>query len=324
VDDHALGKSLEAQLMKALIASGVSAASALAHLVARARGELRPLEITRDLRYGTSPRQRLEVWRPRAPARAPRPLVLFLHGGGFQHLDPASHWSFAERFAQAGAVVVSAGYRLAPRHPYPAAADDARAAYRWTVDHARALGGDREALVVAGASAGGNLALGLAIGERYAGVAPRACVLFSGLLQVSDMARLYRRGGVGRLLRARMASIGSDYVAHPQAFSLPAAADPRLDPLLYLERSRALPPGFPAVFASSGTADQVLDDALRLRACLARLGAACEVDVVERAGHTFQSFTFRADARALWERAFAFLRAQGVQLVSARSSGAAS
>ena len=322
-DDETLGTSLEGQLVKHLIATGARTASAIAHVVARARGDLRAFDVVRDEPYGTHPLQRLDVWRPRAASKRPRPLVLFFHGGGFQHLDRGSHWSFAERFAAAGAVVLNADYRLAPRDPYPAAADDAALAYRYAVAHAPALGADPRQLIVAGASAGANLALGLAVDERFEGIAPRGAVLLSGLLQVSDIGRLYRARSVPRPLRARMASIGCEYVGR-DAFRHPDVVDARLDPLLALETCTTLPPDFPPVFASSGTADQVLDDTLRLRACLASHGVPCEVDVVHGAGHTFQGNTFRAKARALWARCFTFLRAQGLQLDSARSSGAAS
>ncbi|MET0341161.1 MAG: alpha/beta hydrolase [Polyangiales bacterium] len=313
--DVALGQGLEAQLVKGAIALSVRAAARVSHLAFALRGAFEPLEITHDLAYGEHPRQRFDVWRPRAPSAQPRPLVLFLHGGGFQHLDKSSHWAFAERFAQAGAVVMSADYRLAPAHRHPAAADDAARMLRHAYTRAADFGADPEQLVVAGTSAGANLALGLAIGGAQVGRAPRACVLFSGLLQVSDIARLYRDAATPRLLRARIASIACDYVG-PHALShLPEPLDARLDPLLYLERAAALPP-FPAVFASTGTRDAVRDDAARLHACLERHGVARALDDTPDAGHAFQGFVFQPSVRALWERVFAFLREAGLPLAS--------
>lgn len=295
--------------------------------VFRARGTLDALEVTTGLAYGPEPAQRYDLWRARRHPGGPRPLVLFFHGGGFQQLDRASHWSFAERFARAGAIVMNADYGLAPVHPYPRAARDAALLHRHAAERAHALGSDASQLIVAGVSAGANLALGLAIAgaeHGLSGAAPRASVLFSGLLQVSDMGRLYRARTVARPLRARMASIGCEYITGGEAFTRPACPDPRLDPLLHLECVAAPAIGFPDTFISTGTRDQVLEDSLRLRNCLARHGAETALDVVPGAGHAFQGLIFRAEVRALWERCFAFLRARGVQLDSARSSGPAS
>ncbi|MDB4987426.1 MAG: Esterase/lipase [Myxococcaceae bacterium] len=306
-----------------MIEHGVSAAASLSRCAYRLRGGLDQLEITRDLAYGSAPEQRLDVWRSRAPGAGLRPLVLFLHGGGFQHLDRASHWAFAERFAQAGAVVFNADYRLAPKHRYPAAAQDAALVFQYVRDRALAFGADPEQLVLAGASAGANLALGLAIANPSL---VRASALFSGLLQVSDMPRFYRARRMPRLLQARVASIGCDYPgAHSgeSAWSAPQHADPLFDPLLHLEAEQTLLSGFPPAFISTGSADQTLEDSLRLRACLEAREARCRLDVVPGGRHGFQGM-LSSSALPMWERCFAFLREQGLQLSSARSSGAAS
>ena len=90
---------------------------------------------------------------------APRPLVAYLHGGGWvvgtlDAFDPV-----CRALANAsGALIASIDYRLAPEHPFPAAADDARAAVRWLAAHAQQLGADPSRLGIAGDSAGGNLA----------------------------------------------------------------------------------------------------------------------------------------------------------------------
>ncbi|MEY4511760.1 MAG: hypothetical protein RLZZ450_3882 [Pseudomonadota bacterium] len=333
MNDSALGKSLEAQLAKGAIAHGAGLLAAVARVVADLRGDLADLQITTGLSYGDHPAQRYDVWRSKQDSGSDAPLVLFLHGGGFQHLDRGSHWAFAERFARAGAVVINADYRLAPDHRFPAAADDAALVYQHALAKARSLGADPTQVIVAGASAGANLALGVAItaalaADRGEGIAPRAAVLFSGLLQVSDMKRLYRHRRVVHPLRARMASIAVDYLPRggddPSAWARPALIEPRLDPLLYLEETATLPSSLPALFVSSGTRDQVLEDSLRLRKALIDTSVPCALDVVPRAGHSFQGLIFRSEARAVWERCVTFLRAQGLQLVSARSSGAAS
>jgi len=99
----------------------------------------------------------VRVYRPEAPG--PLPLVVYYHGGGWVIGSLNTHDAGCRTLANdASAVVVSVDYRLAPEHRFPAAVDDAFAALRWAVDHAGDLGVDPARVVVAGDSAGGNLA----------------------------------------------------------------------------------------------------------------------------------------------------------------------
>lgn len=108
------------------------------------------------------------------PAADPARVVLFLHGGGYALGTPRTHRALTGHLAaDAGAAVVSLDYRLAPEHPHPAALEDAVAAYREL-----AATGARVAL--AGDSAGGGLALALALRLHEDGdPAPSALVLIS-------------------------------------------------------------------------------------------------------------------------------------------------
>jgi acetyl esterase len=309
--DLSLGRSALATLTKHTIGGFAASLAVASHAWFAARGAFKEIEVERELAFGPDLAHRLDVWRPRATASKPRPLVLFFHGGGFQQLDKGSHWSFCERFADMGAVVFNADYRLAPQHRHPAAADDAARAYDFALAHAADYGADPDQLIIAGTSAGANLALGLAI--TRVDHTPRAAVLFSGLLQVSDMPRLYRsRHSVPRALRARIASIGLEYPPEGTGWSLPSEPDPTLDPLLYLERSSALPANWPATFISTGSVDQVLEDSLRLTSRLADAGAPHELNVLPGAGHAFQGFLFSTAVRTMWRRLGGFLAAQGL------------
>jgi acetyl esterase len=101
---------------------------------------------------------------------AARPAVVFCHGGGFVLCDLESHDGFCRAMARhTESVVISVDYRLAPEHRAPAAADDVFAALRWVVAHAAELGVNAERLVIAGDSAGGNLAAVTALQCREQG-----------------------------------------------------------------------------------------------------------------------------------------------------------
>jgi acetyl esterase len=106
-------------------------------------------------------------------ARSVRPLLVYLHGGGWVLGSPATHDGICRALTNAtGCVVVSVDYRLAPEHPFPAAAEDAYAAVCWAADQAPSLGADGSRLAVAGDSAGGNLAAVVSLMARDRGGPP--------------------------------------------------------------------------------------------------------------------------------------------------------
>ena len=108
------------------------------------------------------------TYRPRRLS-ADAPVVVWFHGGGWVLGGPAQYdWVCTSIAEDAGAVVVSVDYRKAPEHPAPAAVDDAVAATRWVAANAGSLGASGP-LVVAGDSAGGNLAALVAVAARDAG-----------------------------------------------------------------------------------------------------------------------------------------------------------
>lgn len=109
----------------------------------------------------------IRIYRPEG--KTPFPTVVYFHGGGFVTGGLDSHDALCRYLCrESGCVVVSVDYRLAPEHPFPAAAEDAIAATEWVAEQTRALGGTG-ALAVAGDSAGGNLAAVAALAARDRG-----------------------------------------------------------------------------------------------------------------------------------------------------------
>lgn len=117
-----------------------------------------------------------------ADASSRRPVVVFFHGGGFIGGDLNLVDNTCRRLAADNdAIVVSATYRLAPEHAYPAAHDDSFAAVRWVHEHIAQYGGDPDQIVVMGESAGAALAAAAAIEARDAGIHLAAQVLVNPL-----------------------------------------------------------------------------------------------------------------------------------------------
>jgi len=102
--------------------------------------------------------------------RGPFPVLMYFHGGGWVIGDIASSDGLCRALANAaGCIVISVDYRLAPEHPFPAAADDAYRATLWAAENASAFGGDASRIAVCGDSAGGNLAAVVALMARDRG-----------------------------------------------------------------------------------------------------------------------------------------------------------
>ena len=138
----------------------------------RLTGGRQPIGSVRDLEVAGAPAR---LYLPVEPTSA---LLVFFHGGGWTWGDLDSHDAPCRFLAErAGAQVLSVDYRLAPEHPFPAAYEDALAAYGWVVDNAASLGADPTRLAVGGDSAGGNLAAGTAIEASRRGwpLAPTSC-----------------------------------------------------------------------------------------------------------------------------------------------------
>ena len=276
------------------------------------------IEVTRDLPYreGGAVEHLLDVWRPTHVA-TPMPIVFYVHGGGFRFLSKDTHWVMALSFARAGYLVLNVSYRLAPRHPFPAAVEDIAEAWQWALAHAAEYGGDPSRIAVAGESAGANLAMGLTLSTCYrrkepharavfdAGVVPRACLPMCGMLQVSDPARFARRRKLARFIADRIDEVAEAYLfghehATPEELEL-------ADPLCVVERGDKPDRPLPPFFAAVGTADPVLDDTRRLQAALDKAGVANEVHYYPREPHAFHALVFRKSARECWKATFRFL-----------------
>ncbi len=189
---------------------------------AQLTGGRQPIGSTRDLRVAGLPAR---LYTPTDPTSA---LLVFFHGGGFVYGDLDSHDAPCRFLAvRAGVQVLSVEYRLGPEDPFPAAYDDALAAYQWVVDNAASLGADPTRMAVGGDSAGGNLAAVTAIEAARRGW-PLAFQLL--VYPVSDSARDTRSlemfGAGFYLTKEFMELANASYL--PPGLDL---RDPRVSPL---------------------------------------------------------------------------------------------
>jgi acetyl esterase/lipase len=204
--------------------------------------------------------------------------LLYLHGGAYQIGSPATlRHLVALLSGVAQARALSLDYRLAPEHPFPAAVDDAAAAYRWLV----AEGTDPARIAVAGDSAGGGLALGTLVALRDAGEPmPAAAVLLSPW---TDLAL------TGESLRTRAAV---DMMVKPGSMHQTAAAylageDPRHP---YASPLYADLRGLPPLLIQVGDAEIILDDSTRVAARAREAGVDVTLEVWDEMPHVFHAF----------------------------------
>jgi len=210
------------------------------------------------------------------PLEPPAGLLVYFHGGGWVVGDINDYDPLCRMLATAcGTTVLNVGYRLAPEHPFPAAADDAYAATRWAAENLP--GGER--LVLLGDSAGGNLVAVCTQEAKRRGGPPIAFQVLVYPVTDHDFGRSsYDEHGSGYLLgRDDMAWFWNHYV--------PDAAqrdDPRASPLRARDLSR-LPP---ALFVIAEY-DPLRDEGLEYARALARAGVAVDVEHYDDVIHGF-------------------------------------
>jgi acetyl esterase len=274
------------------------------------------VEVLRDQPYTSSGGEHhlLDVWRPANRSGAKLPVVLYLHGGGFRFLSKDTHWVFGLVFARRGFLVCNINYRLAPEHPYPAAIEDACAAYKWVVENAERLGGDPNQIVLAGESAGANLSTSVALATSYRrpepfareifelGVQPKAVVPACGLFQVSDPERF---GLKSKYFWDRIAEVTDAYL-HGAEIAEGHGLD-LADPVVALEKGHQPERPLPPFFIPAGGWDVIQADGPRLAEALRALGAKAEAKIYPRGFHAFHAFVLTPSALRCWRDTFAFI-----------------
>jgi acetyl esterase len=211
------------------------------------------------------------------------PLLLFYHGGGFVLGDLDTHDELCRRLCVGiGAVVVSVDYRLAPEAKFPAGLQDCYAATCWAVEHAAQLGADGSRLIIAGDSAGGNLAAAVALMARDRGRPAIAHQLLIYPVTHCDFdTGSYVDNGVGYYLTRDMMRWFWDHYLASDAQANDSLASPLLANLTAL----------PTATVVTAEYDPLLDEGIAYAEALAQAGVAVEQRTYPGMIHGFVSMT---------------------------------
>ena len=216
-----------------------------------------------------------------------RHVILYCHGGGYTSGNLGYARILAAKLAGVtGYEVLAFEYRLAPEHTYPAPLEDAMKAW----DHLMHLGYGARDVVVAGDSAGGNLALVLTMLLREAGrLLPRRLVLLSPWTAMTASGKSYQEH------RDDDPLLTLDYIRAVRGVYAPGQdlSSPKLSPLFGDLRR------FPPVLIQAGTNEILLSDSVRLRDRLVQAGTPCRLEVWPDMWHVFQMFPIKKAAQAM-------------------------
>lgn len=231
-----------------------------------------------------------------APGPDPGTNVLYVHGGGYVIGSIATHRGLVARISAAsGARALSVDYRLAPENPFPAAVEDAVAAYRWLL----ANGGSPARTVIAGDSAGGGLTIATLLALRDAGdPLPAAGVCMSPWVDLE---------GIGDSMTSKAAA---DPIVQREGLREMAAqylggADPKTPLAAPLHANLA---GLPPLLIQVGTSETLLDDATRIAEKARAAGVDVTLETWDEMIHVWQLFPMLPEAHQAVARIGEFIK----------------
>jgi cation diffusion facilitator CzcD-associated flavoprotein CzcO/acetyl esterase/lipase len=218
------------------------------------------------------------LYRPATPGL--HPIVVYFHGGGWVLGDQQTDDPFCRDMCRrSGMIFVSIGYRHAPEHRFPTAAEDGYAATRWIAEHAAELGGQPGSVLVAGWSAGGNIAAVTCQLARDRG-GPRIAgqLLVCPVTDCTFDRPSYNDNATGYFLTRSLMYWFWDLYCSPAD-----RTDPRVSPL------RGKLAGLPPAFVATCEFDPLCDEGIAYAEALAAAGVP--VEQLKARGHIHSSFT---------------------------------
>ncbi|WP_375788247.1 alpha/beta hydrolase fold domain-containing protein [Bradyrhizobium sp. Pha-3] len=218
-----------------------------------------------------------KLYRPATPG--PHPIVVYFHGGGWVLGDELSDDPFCRDLCRrTGMIIVSVGYRHAPEHRFPAAAEDGYAATRWIAAHTAELGGRAGPVLVAGWSAGGNIAaVTCQLARDRGGPEIAGQLLICPVTDSSFDRPSYVDNAAGYFLTRGLMFWFWDLYCSPAD-----RTDPRVAPL------RGKLEGLPPAFIATSEFDPLRDEGIAYGDALAKAGV--KVEQLKAHGHFHSSF----------------------------------
>ncbi len=206
--------------------------------------------------------------------------VLYLHGGGYTLCSPATHRGVTGAIALAcKSRLLVPDYRLAPEHPFPAALEDALAAYRWLL----AQGFAPQHIAIGGDSAGGGLTVATVLSLRDAGEPlPSALFLLSPWTDLTFSGESHRTRQAVDPIFGGVSEAKGDFA--PAYLGRESPSNPLISPLLANLR------GLPATIIHVGDDEILLDDSTRLADKMKAAGVEVRIRVWDGLWHVFQAF----------------------------------
>jgi acetyl esterase/lipase len=236
-----------------------------------------------------------------APKSYDEGVILYMHGGGYVSCSAATHRPITAALARLAHLrVFSLDYRLAPENRFPAALDDAVAAYRWLL----AQGLPASAISLAGDSAGGGLVLGLLLRARDAGLPLPACGVC-----LSAWTDLAGTGDSIRLNDGRCATFHTENIAEFAAAYLGDQSP--FDP--YASPAHADLSGLPPLLLQVGSTELLVDDSRRVHSKIQEAHGISQLQIYDDVAHDWQMLDgFVPEARVSLRQAAEFIRQYAV------------
>ena len=271
-------------------------------------GCTRKMDLFRDLPYGPDAEQRLDVLKPKSDQPAPLPVLVYFHGGGWISADKKIYDGIAAAFANNGYLVFNVNYRLAPGSRFPAALQDAAHAIAWIVHNQAKFGGDRSTIVLAGDSAGAQIAAWYACAMHKPALFSQIGIEnIAGRVPIEGLMLFYGVYDFDTVIEARFPFI-----------KLFAQSFLGSDRKTYAENAKVASPirqvssGLPPVFLCAGERDGLYSQSIAFANALEQAGVRCEKLLLSReyrADHGFLFFRWLRSSRLAYAAAGDFLRA---------------
>jgi acetyl esterase/lipase len=270
-------------------------------------GPTRGLDVFRNLPYGTDPLQRLDIFRSGGPESKGLSVLVYFHGGGWISADKKIYSGICASLSAYGYVIFNVNYRLAPANIFPAQLQDAAQAIAWIHSNAVRYGGDSSRIVLAGDSAGAQIAswyasalhkealfTSVGINHRLPAHCLKGLLLFYGVYDFDTVLdapfpfiQLYARSFLG---------------ADPQEY---ATNSQLASPIKHV--TEILPP----VFLCAGQRDGLYTQTIAYAEALDKSGVSCTRLLfarAQRAGHGFLFFRWLSASKTAFAAAGEFLQ----------------